>query len=219
MRYFSALLLTACILAGCTPVKEILYRGQIFGFMTAPLVMQGDDDRIYHFQNADSDKIPEEGRIVALFDVYEKIEGTENEYTAEMLQYSIPVYKDPTLCTTPEESEALGTDAVRMLDGDYSGGCLNMLCSALFNNDSGITHVVSLETDSTQPVKDTLHFILHHNAGGDAPEGDDNSNFTDYQFYASFPISEMLSKDKDTVLEIKWFWDNEWHRKCATITK
>ena len=219
-RFLFTLLAAALCLTSCMSTKEILYRGQMFGTMKGVGVMLGDDGRNYRFNNNDqmTTNMPASGRIVAIFDVYSLMEGTSNDYEAELLDYVVPLCKEPVVCTTAEEELALGDAPVALTDGVWGGGHLNMLCTALMLPNSSATHTIDLQIVPSENA-DTLHTILRHNSGEDIINDLTRDSFAEYPFYASFPLDEYLPEGKSTVLEVKYLWDEEWHSVYATISK
>ena len=219
MKRVILLLIAAMYLCGCTNTKSILYRGSMFGTMTGQMIMKGDDGNVYHFTNMlSTNAVPETGRIVALFDVYSKLDGTENEYDAELLSFNVPLHNEPVLCSSAEEEAALGDDPIKMEDGALSGGHLNMLCSIMLHDAFVAQHIINLQ-EIPGATTDTVHFVLRHNAGEDKVTDETSENVTLYPFYASFPILDKFPKGKTTVLELKWYWNNDWNYEYATIKR
>lgn len=218
-RSIFLLLLAAACICGCTNTKGILYRGSMFGTMTGPLVMKGDDGNTYHFSNKMyTDAIPASGRIVALFDVYSKLDGTEKDYNAELITFNVPLTSEPVICKNEEEIAALGDDPIKMEDGAISGGYLNLLCSVLLHNDFKAEHKISLQLVPADNA-DTLHLVLRHHAGEDKITDDTTESATEYPFYASFPIEDKFPEGKTTVLEVKWYWDHKWNSEYSNIKR
>lgn len=218
-RNILLLLIAAVCLCGCMDTKGILYRGSMFGTMTGPLVFKGDDGNTYHFSNKMyTDAIPVSGRMVALFDVYSKVDGSENDYNAELITFNVPLTSEPVICTSEEEVAGLGEDPIKMEDGAVSGGYLNLLCSVLLHNDFKAGHKISLQlVPADNP--DTLHLVLRHDAGEDKVTDETSESVIEYPFYASFPIEDKLPKDKTTVLELKWFWNQKWNSEYSNIKR
>lgn len=220
MKRITLLLLCAVLcLPACKTTKDILYRGSMFGTMQGTWIFLGDDGRTYRFTNIESsDFMPKEGRMVALFDVYEKVSGSENSYLAEILDYSVPLSKEPVTCSTEEEDAALGDDPIRMDDGNWSGEYLNMLCTVMVEEESRATHEINLQI-VPGATPDTLHVVLRHKTGESAEGEEGTGQYVQYPFYASFPLADKLVEGKTTTLEIKWFWDSQWSRICTPISK
>lgn len=220
MKRLLYVILCLAVLAGCDKAEPILYRGTMFGTMQSAGVMLGDDGGTYHFRNFSdmSSSFPSSGRIVAMFEVYSKLEDKEREYEAKVLQYAVPLCKEPVTCATEEEDAALGDDPVEMTNGSCSAGYLNLLCTALTREVSTVPHYINLQIVPGENP-DTLHTVLRHNAGDDKVTDENVEFFSDHSFYASFPISSYLPEEGTIVLEIKWFWDDEWHTAWATVAK
>lgn len=218
-RFTAAVLAFALCLTACTNTKSILYRASMFGNMTAAGVMLGDDGRTYHFSNdADFPELPQEGRIVAILDALDKQEGSGEHYDAELLNYSVPLCKEPVTCSTEEEVAALGDDPIKMEDGSWSGSYLNMICTVMLKSNSTAKHMVNLQIVPGAST-DTLHAVLRHNAFADKIDEAEADLFEKYPFYASFPLADKLPEGKATVLELKWYWEGEWHTMCSSISR
>ena len=219
-RFLFAVFAAAVCLSACTETKDILYRGSMFGTMQDTGVMLGDDGCTYHFTNLAklSPAMPSEGRVVATFDVFSLIEGTKTEYEAEVLYYEVPVCKDPVVCNDAMEEAELGTDPVEMQDGSYMAGYLNLLCAAMLRYDSEVVHRINLQVVPGENA-DTLHTILRHNAGEDKVTEDNSGLYSETPFYACFPLGDYLPDGKSVVLEIKWFWKDEWQYAYGKISK
>ena len=218
-RIFLYLICAALCLTSCKTTKDILYRGSMFGTMQGAWNFLGDDGRTYRFTNIESsDFMPKEGRLVAMFDVYEKVNGSDNSYLAEILDYSVPLSKDPVTCSTKEEEAALGDDPIRMDDGNWSGEYLNMLCTVMLEEESNAVHEINLQI-VPGATPDTLHVVLRHNAGEATAGEEGTGQFIQFPFYASFPLADKIAEGKTTTLEIKWFWDSQWSGICTPITK
>lgn len=220
MKRFLYIILCLAVLAGCDKSEPIIYRGTMFGTMQSTGVMLGDDGGTYHFRNVSElgTSFPSSGRIVVMFDVYSKLEDKEREYDAAVLQYAIPLTKDPVTCNTEEEDAALGDDPIEMSNGTCSAGYLNLLCTALIREASPVTHLVNLQIVPGENP-DTLHTVLRHNAGDDKVTDDNMEFFSEQQFYASFPIGAYLPEEGTIVLEVKWFWQDDWHTVWTTVAK
>ena len=219
-RILFALLAAALCLSSCMNSKDILYRGSMFGTMSSSSIMLGDDGRTYYFTNTGDfgSEIPTSGRIVAVFDALKLREGTSDVYEAELLNYTVPLSKEPVVCETPEEDEALGDDPLRFTDGTWGGGHLNLLCSAYLRMDSKVSHLINLQLVPGENA-DTLHTVLRHNAGEDKVTDLNFEFFTEYPFYASFPLEDRIPESGSVILEITWYWDNEWHSICTELKK
>lgn len=219
-RILFAMFAAALCLSSCMESKDILYRGSMFGTLTNSATMKGDDGRTYIFTNAGelATEFPSEGRIVAIFDVIKLRDGSSDVYEAELLDYTVPLCKEPVVCETPEEIAALGDDPLHFTDGTWGGGHLNLLCSAYIRMDSTVPHYINLQVVPGENA-DTLHTVLRHNAGEDKVTDVNFEMFTDYPFYASFPLADRIPESGSVILEIKWFWDNEWHSTCTEIKK
>lgn len=215
MKRFALAAAVLVCLSACTPTKEILYRIFLFGTMKEPATMLGDDGRTYHFSNIASDSsLPSEGRVAALLDAYEK--GENENYTAQLLSFAVPLCVEPVECSTPEEDAALGDAPIRMDDGIVSGGHLNMICTVMLEQDSEAKHEVNLQVVQGAST-DTLHVVLRHSI---TPEGSEGSGeWTEFPFYASFPIADRVPEGQTTILEIKWLWDEEWNKVCVPVKK
>ena len=220
MKRFAITALAAIVcLCSCMDTETILYRGSMFGTINGPGIMLGDDSHVYHFRNyTDWENFPASGRVVAIFDVYKLMDGTQNDYDAKILSIAVPLCKDPVICETPEEDEALGDDPLAMYDGYFSGGYLNLLCGALLSESSTVEHKVNLQIVPGENA-DTLHTVMRHNAGTDKVTEINSEFYSARSFYACFPLEDQLPADKSVVLEIKWLWDGEWHTAYTEIKK
>ena len=219
-RILPVLLIAALCLCSCSDAWDILYKGRMFGTMQSAGVMLGDDGCTYHFTNMSQwgEEVPVSGRIVALFDVYKHIEGTEKDYEAKLLSFAPPLCKEPVECEDDEEQEALGDDSIKILDGFWSGGHLNLTCSVMLRPTFADQHHINLQIVSGESA-DTLHTILRHNAGEDPYSDDDSESFVDYSFYASFPLANKVSETGAKFLELRWQWDDEWQVVYADLRK
>ncbi len=212
--------MTVLIAASCADFPTVLYQGLMFGTMQGYATMHGDDGREYHFTNLTADtSVPTEGRIVAAFYATSQIQGAENAYEAELINYSLPVYKEPVPCATAGDSEALGTEPVQIADGYFGGGCLNLTCNAYFGPNANVKHELFLAVDNYSAPSDTLRLTLRHDAHEDSIIGAEIMEFTIKSFYASFPLVDLLPESGEKVVSISWYWDDEWHTDVRTIKR
>lgn len=215
------IIIAAVMLAAvcCKESNGMLYRTLVPGFMQDNGSMLADDGNTYLFNNP---TMPEAflkaKRVVALMDVIDAVDGQEKTFNAMMLEYALPVYKDPAECSTTEEIEALGKDPVNVTNIWYSGGCLNLQNVIMIGPDPEVKHTISLAMSPVTAESDTLHFTLCHDAAADATLGD-LDGLTRYSFYSSFPIKDLLPETGSRVVELKWFWDEEWNSKYNTISR
>ena len=93
-----------------------------------------------------------------------------------------------------------------------------MVCTLLMLPNSSSTHNINLQVVPKEN-SDTLHTVLRHNSGADVLTDLTRDSFSEYPFYASFPLGEYLTEGKSTVLEIKYLWDEEWHSVYTTVSK
>ncbi len=219
-RILPVILAAALCFCSCGKAFDVLYRACMFGTMQNSEVMLGDDGCTYHFTNLQDLEItlPSSGRIVAMFDVYRQVEGTGNQYEAELMNHWVPLSKEPVICETEEEDEALGDDPIAMGDGWWSGGHLNMAFTLLLKDVTTVKHSVNLQIVPGASA-DTLHTVLRHNAGEDKVSVENVDFFKEHSFYASFPLQDRLPEKDPVVLEVKWLWDNEWHTVYTKISR
>lgn len=207
----------ALLAASCNEIPDILYQALLFGDMTAPAVLSADDGCEYHFNNVTTDTgLPSEGRVVALFNAVSKIEGTDNKYEAQLVNFTVPLYKEPVLCPTKDDADSLGLDPIKLIDGYYGGGCLNLVCNAVFGTSATAKHVVNLAVD-TSVASDTLHLSLRHDAQDDKMEVNEMDDYTEKSFYASFPMGDLIPSSGEKIIEFSWYWDNKWQKAIKII--
>ena len=218
-RLLFALLVAAVCLTSCIKGTDILYSGYMFGTMEGAGIMLGDDGNTYHFVNNQMlSSMPVSGRIFAAFQVYKLIDGTTSDYEADVLEYVTPVTKNPVVCTTEEEVEALGKAPLGVISDYYGGGHLNMACISLIADDPSATHVINLQIIPTENA-DTLHTVLRHNDGGYEFASSLQDTYTRYQFYACFPLKDYVDEEKTKVIEIKYLWQSEWYSSYIELKK
>ena len=207
----------ALLAASCNEIPDILYRALLFGDMTSPTVLSADDGCEYHFNNVTTDMgLPSEGRVVVILNALSKIEGTDNRYEAQLVNFSVPLYKEPVLCPTKDNADSLGLDPIELADAYYGGGCINMLCNAIFGTSASTKHVVNLAVD-TSVASDTLHLSLRHDAQTDKMEVNEMDDYVEKSFYASFPMGDLIPASGEKVIEFSWYWDNKWQKAVKII--
>lgn len=207
------------VLCACSKDTDtILYRSAQMGFVQTDGSFKGDDGKTYVFSNISSDtKWEETRRLMALFDVTGNIDG--NNYSAKLIDYHVPIYKKPFAGATPELIDSLGTAPLKINDVWYSGGCLNMLNTLIFTNPES-KHSVDLLIREFPMTSDTLKLIMMHNAGDDmVDEYAEEMSGNTYTFYTSFPLSEYLSEEKETVISLEWRWKGETNTITSPIKK
>ena len=219
-RIFPIILAAALCLCACDKNWNVLYRGMMFGTMQNYEEMLGDDGCTYRFTNLKDLEVtlPPSGRIVAMFDVYRKIEGTENHYEAEILNRWIPICNEPVMCDSDDDEAALGDDPIGLADGWWSGGHLILVLKLELREYTTVNHLVNLQIVPGE-YEDTLHTVLRHNAAEDKVTEENSEFFSEQAVYACFPLEDKLPEQGSRVLEIKWFWDEEWHTTYAKISK
>ena len=220
MKKLLFVLATALMLVSCASKDGMLYRTLMYGFVLEDGSLYADDGCTYTFNNLSSfTQLPEpEDRILALFDVVEAEEGSETRFRAMLLQYVLPLYKPVDLCGSDAEIERYGQDPINISALGYSGGCINMENEIVVISGSDVKHLVSLVHDGARSSEDTVKFVLCHDAGDDAVVKDFDITAR-YGFYSSFPIRDLLPEKDSFVLEIKYFWGDEWHKQYKTIGK
>ena len=180
------------------------------GYLQEDGSLKGDDGRIYYFSNVqDSNGWEDVKRLMVLIDVTEKISG-ENTYSARLLNYEVPLYKEPVVGDDQHLIDSLGSSPLQVNDAWLAGGCINMVNTLLFA-DREKKHTVDLRLKEYPPSGDTLKFALMHNAGDDIVDeyAEDFSGST-FSFYSSFPIDQFLPENKDNlVLTLEWRWKGE----------
>lgn len=217
MKRILLICFAAMLAASCNDFPEILYKGLMFGDMTGPSMFHADDGCWYQFNNITSENgVPTSGRIVALFNAVSKVEGSDDRYIAELVDFSIPLYKEPVLCPTADDADSLGLDPVAIADGYYGGGCLNFSCKAVFGKSMNIKHEINLAVDTSSP-SDTLHVSLRHDAHKDKMEVNEMEDYSEKSFYASFPMGDLIPASGEKVIELSWFWDNKWQKAIKIV--
>ena len=201
---------TAALVCSCQPDNEpFLFRSALMGYLQEDGALKGDDGRTYYFSNLVSGKDwGDVKRLMVLIDVTQKIDG-ENTYSANLLNYEVPLYKEPLVGNDQSLIDSLGTDPLYVNDAWLSGGCINMLNTLLFA-DHEKKHTVDLLLKEYPLSSDTLKFALMHNAGDDVVDeyAEDLSDNT-YSFYTSFPIEKYLPEKGGIVLSLEWRWKGE----------
>ncbi|MBR4826440.1 MAG: hypothetical protein IKZ91_00970 [Bacteroidales bacterium] len=211
MKRILPLVLLLLASAACLDDEPFLYRIILMGTPKANGTLLGDDGNTYSFPDATEFSWTKAPRLVTTLDVREKT--GENEYSATMLEWKLPLYKNPVELTSGEVPDSLGIDEISVADIWYAGGCLNMLNVIKVVLGSG-EHRVDLMLDSREPYNDTLHFEIKHNYKDRDLYGAGN---TDYVFYSSFPITQYMPQKDSTVLEVKWRWDGQDGVKCGKV--
>lgn len=208
---FILLAVVAAALCSCAPDSEpYLFRSALMGYLQEDGSLKGDDGRLYYFTNLQNEKgWGEVKRLMVLIDVLEKIDG-ENTYSARLINYEVPLYKEPVVGNDQHLIDSLGTSPLQVNDAWLSGGCINMVNTFLFA-DPEKKHTVDLLIKEYPSSSDTLKFALMHNAGEDiVDEYAEDFSGNVYTFYSSFPIEKYLPENKDkTVLTLEWRWKGE----------
>lgn len=188
----------------CAKTDPILYRVITFGYPNGRSLL-ADDGMLYRFPTAASTfNWKEAERVFAVFDVTRAV--SDSVFEAKLINYSVPLYKEPAVVNGQEEADALGTSGIKVADIWYSGGCLNMINVIKVVEGGKEQHFINLAKDSGQPDGDTLKLSLHHRP---EPAPPDDDTLTDYTFYSSFPLKDILPGSGSTVIKVSWNWDGE----------
>lgn len=213
------LMLVLSIFVSCDMDSEpFLYRGFMMGFLQEDGTFKGDDGRTYIFNNISAGfDWKDAHRLFALFDVTEEM--ADGRYSANLLDYTFPLYKEPLKSTEVENPETIGPDPIDVEDAWFSGGCINMSNLFRYRADGEALHTVNLLVDLSKPVTDTLHLVVKHDAGSDRLDTDiPPAEYNLYQFYSSFPVASFFPEDKEAgVIEIKWTWEEGEKSMCNKV--
>ena len=210
------LIAVALLCAACTELPDMLYKSLLFGDMQSSGVFRGDDGVTYTFGNLEDFKgFPSSGRLVVLLEAYEKGDA-DDRYFARIVNYAVPLCKEPVKDLSEEEEAALGPDPIRMDRAVISGGHINMQFSIMVKDGSDVKHEINLELLPSTP-NDTLHMVLRHNAKGDRYDGSDPDSFNTYSYYACFPIRDAVKAGNYSAMEISWLWDETWTSSSTSV--
>lgn len=208
-RLIPFILLLAGAVSCDMSTEPFLYRGFMMGFLQTDGSFVGDDGNTYVFSNASAgEKLEKATRMLGSFDVTEEL--PDGRYSAKLLEYTFPLYKEPVKSSEVEDPDTLGNDLIDVDEIWYSGGCLNMTNRFRYSPEAEKAHTVSLLADTSRPVNDTLFLSLRHNAGEDAiPEGMFPIDFAIFKFYSSFPIVSLFPEGKsDGVISLSYEGEN-----------
>ena len=206
------LLLAAMLFALCGCKMDgdpILFRSALMGYLQEDGSFNGDDGRTYIFNNVSpNDNLKGISRLMVLLDAKEKLEDGITYY-ADLLEYEIPLYKEPFTGMTPELVDSLGTDPLHIDNIWFSGKCLNMM-NTFISLDGNSKHSVDLLVKEFPMQSDTLKLMLMHNAGTDkVADTDDWSSGDSFSFYTSFPLENVMPEKGGFVLDLEWRWSGE----------
>ena len=200
MRKF-ALMLALVLASACNSTDPFQYRVFTMGFPRTDGSLRGDDGYTYVFND-----LPEWNgakRVVAVLDVVKAL--GDSTLQANLQSFAVPLYKKPVV-VEGEMPDSLGNEAIRLVDVWYAGGCLNMSNSIYVRADGTDKHGIDLAFDQAGSSKDTVKFVLKHRYLSGKEEG---AVLTEYGFYSSFPISDLMPKADSTVIKVSWEWDGE----------
>ena len=205
MKRFLLIILAAAALASCTKPEPFLYRVIAFGYPQADMSLLADDGMKYIFPDAAADfDWSGAKRVFAVFDVTKSV--SDSVYQATLNRYSVPLYKEPVLVDGPDKADSLGKADIKVSDIWYSGGCLNMINVIKVLASGEDKHTVNLVTRKKQLDKDTLRFELRHLPDPEPVEGD---AVTDYTFYSTFPLGNVMPEGESIVLKVDWTWEGQ----------
>ena len=211
MKRILAIAAVCCALVSCSKYTPFLYRIVTMGFTRSDATLLADDGRVYSFTEGAKPEWGEGTRVMAIMDV--RSELTDSTRLASMVSWTAPLYKQPVVVTKDPLPDTLGTDGIAMLDGWYAGGCLNMLNRISVVKGTG-THVVNLLADRRRDSSDTLYLELRHRSDYTPAENEVESN---YDFYSSFPIKELVRELDSAVLALSWRWKDTVLTRTAVI--
>jgi len=194
----------------CESLDPFLYRVAMFGYPQSDGSFLADDGVKYVFSSGEIESTP---RAFAVLDVTKEFDDGSKE--ARLVQYSIPLYKEPVVVTSVEIPDTLGTSEVGVLDAFYSGGCLNMLNVISVRSEGGDNHHINLMVDARE-VSDTLRLVLKHRASWGT--GDQHSH-KDFRFYSSFPIESLLPEKDSVIVKLSWEWEEEAGSMVSKVAK
>lgn len=223
MKKFLFIALAAiAVFVGCNKESALYYgmmtMGQVSG--NGNIVTDGGLTYVITENNSEGD-YTSLGRIMILCDVLEQLEG-ENTFSIRLQDYSSVV-----ISTTVKKSEilgdeeSLGTDAINMKSGWFSGGYLNVYATMTMIQDSQTAHNIRLMFNDTVDNSDTLHFYLKHNGHGETFEtAEDKSKIVEAGGYLSFPVSGLIPSDvKGINVRIDWDWYKTVNGQYSTETE
>ena len=198
------------MLAACSDLPApFLYRIITMGEAIDDASMVDDEGVTYTFTDNPAWKAGT--RVLAMIDVQSKTDDTHCKAT--LVSYVTPLHKKPVVITGPEIPDTLGTDDIAFINGWYSGGHLNMQNRIKMVEGSGM-HAINLMADKRRDTADTLYLTLKHRS--DYTPGE-NEFLSDHDFYTTFPIDDLLSKEDSTVLCISWHWKDSLYTQCAKV--
>ena len=207
MKKFLIIALAAIVtFAGCNKTTALYYGITDTGKVTNGTIVTDDGLTYIVTENETGADYKSLDRIIFLCDVLEELE-TENSYSIRLQNFSSMTVSSPVRKSAQSE-EWFGDDAIRMQNGWFSSGYLNMYVSMTMVQGSSTSHQIRLMFDDTADNSDTLHFYLKHNGYGETYEADStNTKIVEAAGYVSFPINAYVPKDKKGInVRIDWDW-------------
>ena len=204
MKRIIAILISFAAVTACIDLDPFLYRCITMGFVKADGSLRADDGRIYTFGDYSPEWKAGE-RVVAIMDVKSAV--NDSVFNAQNMSYSYPLFKKPVVADPGStEPDTLGVDDIRMIEGWYAGGYLNMSAQIKMVEGKG-PEIVNLMIDNTKSASlDTLNLVLRHRSDYEPQTGEVRTN---YSFYASFPLREYIAAKDSVVLKVSWKWEGE----------
>ena len=198
--------ISATMMTSCLDESDALYSETTMGNIeSGKFVTDAGLTYTFTHQNCDG-RIDTLKRAIVACDVLEKT--SETTYNACLNSFAPVMVRAPRRMSAYSD-EVLGTDAINLAQGWFSGGYLNAFYYISAFSGSSTVHTIDLAFNDVRSSKsDTLFFELRHNGYG---EVFDNVLYGDAWViasgYASFPIDQLIPSGKSSApVSISWSW-------------
>lgn len=199
----AALAAAAAVLASCLKDENIVaYNYTTIGSISGSVFHGDGGETIDIVEKEFSSALEDEERVVAVFDVLERLSDVENHFTGRLKSYTLPLVKNSIHRSSV--TEPLGSDPIGFRQPWISGGYLNLVFSYPYRPSSEVKHEINLVVEKESAARDTLYLTICHDAGGETLE----SGIPSLQLgsgYASFVVDE-LKEHSYKALTFEWNW-------------
>lgn len=203
-----SILLAAALVLSCKKDTVILYND--LSFVTASGGTYITDSNLEYIivENASGKEIPAEGRLLLSSDILKKVRN--GVFHVRVNAFAVPLTKDSV---KPEEAPA-ADDPVQIEGGWFSGGYFNALLGFYRKDESETKHIVNLTYTLPTESNDTLYLRLRHDAVGEVPPSEDETDGYSYvRTYTCFHLAGLLPENTVAPVKVTWLWDTEHHSK------
>ena len=216
-KHFLLLAILATVSVSCLKSDPFICRSLVMGYISNG-VMTVDGGLTFYIQKSNVEiKAKPEERVVAVCDVLETVENSNTEYKVNLINYAVPLLKEPLRSSSIADEDEIGHDPVVPVQHWFAGGFYNVYLSYYYLVSSETKHEINLVYDELRSNSDTLYFTLRHNAKNEAP-GYDGINVSDLAqgySYATFPIKEIVGEGSESVaIAIT----GEWYRQNSSFS-